>query len=478
MRAGVAGDPRTFAPPAEVLANGFASHRAGTTAELLDGTWTTDHWFTVPLDHASPGGPGLTVYAREYRAGAVAAAEGTTHDLPWLLFLQGGPGGKGSRPARLGGWMKEAARHFRILMLDQRGTGLSTPVNQHTLPAVGYAAEQAEYLVHFRAPSIVQDAELVRLALGAGPWTVLGQSFGGFCALSYLSWHPEGLARALITGGLAPLTGHAEQVYRATFERMRARNEEYFARYPQDREVLCRIYAAARAGGVQLPDGSPLTVGRVQMLGMYLGGNTRMDQLHYLLQEAFVQTLDGPQLSDSFLHGLYQQVSRATNPLYLVMHESIYAQPDEWGATSPVTGSSATSWAAQRLLENSPAVADFDPDRSDSPLLTGEMVFDWYAQLDPVLTPLAEVTESLAQRTEWGPLYDLERLAANTVPAAAAVYTHDVYVDRDLSRQTAAKVARLQVWETDDYHHDGLGDDGAAILRRLLSMTGDGDLAD
>lgn len=469
----VPGDPRDFAAPADVVRAGAASHRPGTTSELLDGTRITDHWFTLPLDHARPGGLGITVYAREYRGAAADTAPDAatdtalTAELPWLLFLQGGPGGKGARPARLGGWMKEASRHFRILMLDQRGTGLSTPANRQTLPAVGTAADQADYLAHFRAPSIVQDAELIRQLLGSGAWTVLGQSFGGFCALSYLSWHPEGLERALITGGLAPLDGPAERVYRATFERMRARNEEYFARYPEDREVLSRVYAAARAGGEQLPDGSPVTVGRVQVLGMYLGGNTRMDLLHLLLQEAFVETSAGPRLSDPFLHGLHHQVSRATNPLYLVMHESIYAQPAEGGA-----GGTATAWAAQRLMERSPALADFDPARTRDPLLTGEMVFDWYPEMDPALRPLAPVTEALARRTSWGPLYDAVQLAANTVPAAAAVYTHDVYVDRDLSLETASRVAGLQVWETDGYHHDGLGDDGAAILRRLLRMTG------
>ena len=36
----------------------------------------------------------------------------------------------------------------------------------------------------------------------------------------------EGLQRSLVTGGLAPLTGHADRVYRATYARMRARAEE------------------------------------------------------------------------------------------------------------------------------------------------------------------------------------------------------------------------------------------------------------
>ena len=36
-------------------------------------------------------------------------------------------------------------------------------------------------------------------------WTVLGQSFGGFCLLTYLSKHPEALKAGLFTGGLPPV---------------------------------------------------------------------------------------------------------------------------------------------------------------------------------------------------------------------------------------------------------------------------------
>ena len=50
-------------------------------------------------------------------------------------------------------------------------------------------------------------------------------------------------------------------------------------------------------------------------------------------------------------------------------------------------------------------------------------------------------------------------------------YHDDVYVDRELSLRTASQVAGLQVWVTEDYHHDGIGDDGPAIFRRLLAMA-------
>src|SRR5699024_9700892 len=87
---------------------------------MQDGTHITDHFFTVPLDYTNPEGEAITVYAREY------CADGG-EDKPWLLFLQGGRGGKGARPSRVSGWMAEALKHYRVLMLDQRGTGLSTP---------------------------------------------------------------------------------------------------------------------------------------------------------------------------------------------------------------------------------------------------------------------------------------------------------------------------------------------------------------
>ena len=54
----------------------------------------------------------------------------------------------------------------------------------------------------------------------------------------------------------------------------------------------------------------------------------------------------------------FQQVSRATNPLYLVMHESIYAQPASTGAVRSDTGGTDTGWAAQRVLAGQPFAVD------------------------------------------------------------------------------------------------------------------------
>ena len=86
------------------------------------GTIITDRSFLVPLDHAQPGGAPIELFARE-----VAAPGREADSLPWLLFLQGGPGFGAPRPAGRDGWLERALRDYRVLLLDQRGTGRSTP---------------------------------------------------------------------------------------------------------------------------------------------------------------------------------------------------------------------------------------------------------------------------------------------------------------------------------------------------------------
>lgn len=428
------------------------AHQVGPT-RVMRGVRTTPHRFTVPLDHGDPAGERITVFAREYTS--TDHEEAAAAELPWLLFLQGGPGVRGSRVTQLSGWMKSAAREFRILMLDQRGTGLSTPADPVTLPRRGSPAEQSQYLKLFRADSIVADAEIIRAELGSEPWTVFGQSFGGFCTLSYLSFAPRGMARALITGGLAPLTGPPERVYSSTYQRVAERNAEYFARYPGDREIVTGIMRHLDRVEELLPSGERLTPQRFQMIGSFLGGNTRVDALHYLLEDAFTETTAGLRLSPVFLDQVQAVVSRRSNPLYALLHESIYCQGQ------------ASNWAAARVADEFP---DFLPG-AEHPLLTGEMIYPWYFEEDPSLVPLKDTAHLVAAIDDWGALYDLPQLAANTVPAAAAVYTDDIYVDRDLSLETSALVQGLQVWETAEFHHDGIHDDGEAIFSRLLAMT-------
>lgn len=423
------------------------------------GVVLTDHHFTVPLDHADPAGETVELYAREAVAGDRA-----DRDLPWLLYLQGGPGFGANRFVGKEAWLGRALEDYRVLLLDQRGTGRSTPVNRQTLPLRGGPAEQAAHLAHFRADSIVRDCELIRRRLtGGAPWTVLGQSFGGFCTVTYLCLAPEGLDTALITGGLPALDAHADDVYRAAYPRMERKVTAHYARYPQDVERARRIAEHLLTHDVVLPGGHRLTAEAFQSLGIMLGTGDGSHRLHHLLEHAFVPTPHGPELSDAFLEQVRGRLSYASHPLYALVHEAIYGQGDR-----------PTAWAAQRVRAEFPR---FDAARAlagDAPLLfTGETVHPWTFDSDPALRPLRETAELLAARTGWPALYDPARLAANGVPVVAAVYHDDLYVDTAHSLRTARAIRGLRTWVTDEFEHDGLRAGGPRVLDRLLAMARD-----
>jgi pimeloyl-ACP methyl ester carboxylesterase len=414
------------------------------------GTVLTDHVFGVPLDHARPDGELIEVYARE-----VVAAGQADADLPWLLFLQGGPGSGAPRPRGRDSWLDRALQDFRVLLLDQRGTGRSSPANRKTLARLDPRA-QADYLSHFRADSIVLDAELIRRGLTDQPWSVLGQSFGGMCTVTYLSFAPHGIREAFITGGLPGLTATADDVYRRTYRTVARKNAAHYERYPADVERVRRIASYLADHDVRLPDGAPLSVQGFQAIGAMLGQSNGSHSLHYLLEDPFA---GDDELSDDFLYRIMEQLSFSSGPLYAILQEACYAQ------------GGATRWAAQRIRAE---FCEFDPGPAldgTAPLyFTGEMVYPWMIDADPVLRPLRKAVDILAERGDWPPLYDPSRLAANEVPVAAAVYYNDMYVDRELSMQTAGAIRGLQAWVTSEYEHDGLRVSGGAVFSRLMGM--------
>ncbi|MGW4031738.1 alpha/beta fold hydrolase [Streptomyces sp. NPDC004838] len=417
----------------------------------------TDRRFTVPLDHANPGGEQLELYGREIVAGARAG-----DDLPWLLYLEGGPGFGARRFAGPEAWLGRAVQEYRVLLLDQRGTGRSTPQNRQTLAGRGGPEAQADLLARFRADSIVADCELIRPQLtGGAPWSVLGQSFGGFCATHYLSTAPHALREVLITGGLPSLDAHADDVYRAAYPRITRKVEAHYARYPQDVERARRIAAHLAERPATLPGGYTLTPEAFQSLGLLLGGGDGSHRLHYLLENAFIRVGDRHELADAFREAVFTTLSFAGHPLYAVLHESIYGQ-----------GKEPTAWSAERVRADFPRFDWAAALDGDAPLLfTGETIHPWHFEVDPALRPLREAAELLAARTDWTPLYDPERLAANEVPVAAAVYHDDMYVDTDHSLRTARSIRGLRTWVTDEYEHDGVRASGPRVLDRLIALA-------
>ncbi|KAL8172510.1 hypothetical protein V2J09_024314 [Rumex salicifolius] len=493
----------------------FFSNQPQPPPDHVAGNWYSipdlrlrDHFFTVPLDYTldSADSPKITVFARE-----VVVVGKEDQPLPFLLYLQGGPGFESPRPTEASGWISKACEGYRLILLDQawilltRGTGLSTALTTSSMLQMRSSELISEYLKHFRSDNIVKDAEFIRVRLvpDAGPWTILGQSYGGFCAVTYLSFAPEGLKQALITGGLPPIgeSCTADRVYHACFEQVVRQNEKYYERFPQDVKVVHDIvnYLANRKeGGVRLPSGGILTPKGLQTLGLSgLGASGGFERLHYMFERAWdpALVLGAPkQLSYFFLNAvrtyvllnntgtndllialfhyfcflrftMSQLVERwsafDTNPLYALLHEAIYCE------------GSSSKWAAHRIR------GEHIDDKFDAikaakeghPVyFTGEMVFPWMFDEIPVLKHFKDVAHTLAHKTDWPPLYDIAQLRNNKVPVAAAVYYEDMYVNFKLSTETASQIAGIRLWVTNEYMHSGLRDSGCQVFDHLMGM--------
>jgi hypothetical protein len=196
------------------------------------------------------------------------------------------------------------------------------------------------------------------------------------------------------------------------------------------------------AEDVRLPNGDRLTPRRLRTHGNKLGMSDGPETLHYLLELPFG--------SPAFLHDAADDLEIARNPIYALLHEAGWAD------------GGVTGWSADRMR---PAVFDETPE-----LFTAEHILPWMFEDYGALAGARDVANELAAH-EWPRLYDLEVLAANTVPVAAAIYTEDLYVERRFSEQTAASTPNLHAWVTSEFDHNGLRADGERILSRLIDLA-------
>ncbi|MFZ0530306.1 MAG: alpha/beta fold hydrolase [Propionicimonas sp.] len=416
----------------------------------MPGLTLTNLTLDAPLDHALPAAGTIEVFAR------IVTGEGGA-GKPYLVFLQGGPGFEAPRPLLVPAnppWLPRALEDFQVVLLDQRGTGRSTPISSTVVRSGGQAraelaaplaglspADQAAYLTHLRADEIVNDCELVREALGVPTWTVLGQSFGGFTTLHYLSRHPESLAGALITGGLSAVQRPIDDIYATTWQVMIAKSTQYYRRFPGDRERVRQLSALCAEGRIVLPNGDLVSADRFRTVGHRVGMQSGAESIHYLLG------LD--HTSSVFAHDLAAALPfEGRNPLYAVLHESSYAD------------GVATRWSAERTMP--------DQVREDVTLLGGEHLHRSLFAENSELQPFAEVADLLAEH-QWNQLYFPERLAQADVPVAAAIYHSDAYVPLEYSLETAALLPDCRTWVTSEYEHNGLRMD-TAVIDHLIGL--------
>ncbi|KAG5943896.1 hypothetical protein E4U53_006988 [Claviceps sorghi] len=455
----------------------------------------TTLFFEVPLDYAAAPSSRNTIQLHARRVVKherpifpAGADDAQTDEKPYLIFLEGGPGFGNRAPADHPVTRAAVPRGYQVLFIDHRGTGLSTPVSAATLARVAADADadadadaQAAYLRLMRQDNTVRDCEAVRKCLTAGwpehkaAWSTFGQSYGGFVTLSYLSMHPEGVREAFLTGGLAPVGRTADDVYRATYGRTAERNQQYFAKFPQDHDAIRAVarHLDAQGGRVALPAGGFLTLPRLLTLGIALGGHGGFDTVHATLAALKASLDQFGFLTRACLVALEAFTPFDTNIIYAILHEAIYC--DGPGR--------ASDWAAHRVglaLARDAASPfawlrpDFSLASSAAPLFfAGEMIFPFHFDTYPELIPLRDVARRLASYADWPALYDARRLRDNPVPVYAASYVDDMYVDSLLARDTARLVRGTKVFETNVLYHSALRARTDDVMQQLFRLRDD-----
>lgn len=271
------------------------------------------------------------------------------------------------------------------------GVGLSTPVTAGTLDNLPLA--RLEYLKLFRQDNNVRDLEAVRqylTALNPDPnkrqWSILGQSFGGFVALTYLSTYPEGLREVFMLGGLAPISKSPQEVYQSTFAKVEQRNLAYYSKFPEDIERVHDITKwLESAFPVALPGGGILSPRRFLTLGHMFGMHGGLDSVHGMVLRMCMDIDQYGKLTRPTLTAFEAFLPFDSCPIYAILHEAIYCYRPGL----------ASKWAAQAVGEKlesfkwlSPAFTfNTQPSWETKPLcFSGEMIF-----------PVSITTSSLAR---------------------------------------------------------------------------------
>ena len=182
-----------------------------------------DAWCGVvqrPLDPGQPQGLQIDVHY------AVLPALARNRKPDPVLFFAGGPG---QSAIELGGTVSRllARLAYRrdVVLVDQRGTGRSAPLQCAEQPAAAPLADSIDPgrqlaraqaclaqlktlphgdLRHYTTSVAVQDADAVRVALGVGQVNLVGGSYGTRAALEYMRQFPGAVRRAVLDGVAPP----------------------------------------------------------------------------------------------------------------------------------------------------------------------------------------------------------------------------------------------------------------------------------
>jgi proline iminopeptidase len=136
------------------------------------------------------------------------------------VVLHGGPG------SRANAWFPRLfdPEAYRIVLLDQRGCGRSTP------PASVYETDMSVNTTDH----LIADLEVLRGYLGIGRWLVWGVSWGAALGLRYAQTHPDAVTELVLTGVTAASDAEVALLTRGLGQFFPEAFERFLAELPED----------------------------------------------------------------------------------------------------------------------------------------------------------------------------------------------------------------------------------------------------
>lgn len=386
---------------------------------------------------------------------------------PILLYLCGGPGADNPpcRVPEMNRWLLQ--KGYSILYVDYRGCGESSPVRSRTLTqrCVGSDAKRAHFISLFCQDNIVRDLEAIRhcLAKIVSPsthikWTILGQSYGGYISLTYLSMYPEGLEEVFITGGLPPCGMNINDYFRIEYKDIVAQNKAWYAAYPDADSLVRRLlYLVTSIGpkNIQMTGRGYMTSQKLLTLGRQFGSKVGFSEVYQLLCEIDEDLTTNRRLSAKTINKFEGILHVDERPLYPILLEQTWCSGGK------------TGWAAERIAREIPGFEYLQTDTdgnypdpwltpTDQPIyFTANAYCRFHFDTHEELIDLKSTVEILAEH-EWDCPYDFDKLSANplNVPVYAISFEKDMHLDVGVAAKTAGMVGGLRLVIDPGWHQD------------------------
>ena len=270
---------------------------------------------TVPQNYAEPDGVKLQLHV------ALIASSARKPQADPAVYLAGGPGQSASESfAQIAAGFQEIMKDRHVLLLDQRGTGLSHAL-KCTMPEEDYQEMPDDTMLRkltreclqaqnvdpqfFTTTDATKDLETLRVAIGAPQLNLIGFSYGTRVAQQFAMHYPKS-TRSLILDGIAPNqlilgSDHAQALDEALAKQFArcAADKACFARFGDPAKTLNELIADLTANPREIEISNPLN-GKPSKLPLGIGALQGMARFYAYSSETAALV---PLLMDEAKHG-------------------------------------------------------------------------------------------------------------------------------------------------------------------------------